>query len=232
MKTRYVFAKSYVDVKPCLEKALPMIKGKVGIITTIQFLHLMKDVSQFLTENKIENEVLGQVLGCNVEVTKPNRGRASMGPDGQVHLGKSDADTFLFFGDGLFHPKGMIIKEDNYVVMADPISNKARVLGKDELKKFENIKRRGLVTFLSSTNIGVLVTLKPGQEQVKAALSLKDKYPDKNFYILVFDDLDFNTLENYQFVECFVNTMCPRIAYDDAHKIFKPIADYSDLMEI
>ena len=215
MKTRYVFAKSYVDVKPCLEKAIPMLKGKVGIITTIQFLHLMKDVGQFLSENKIESEVLGQVLGCNVEVTK-----------------KSDADTFLFFGDGLFHPKGMIIKEDNYVVMADPISNAARVLGKEELKKFENIKRRGLVTFLSSTNIGVLVTLKPGQEQVKAALSLKEKYPDKNFYILVFDDLDFNTLENYQFVECFVNTMCPRIAYDDAHKIFKPIVDYLDLLEV
>ena len=213
MKTRYVFAKSYVDVKPCLEKAIPLLKGKVGIITTIQFLHLMKDVSQFLAEKGIKSEVLGQVLGCNVEVTK-----------------KSDADSFLFFGDGLFHPKGMIIKEENYVVMADPISNKARVLGKDELKKFENIKRRGLTTFLSSTDIGVLVTLKPGQEQVKAALSLKEKYPDKNFYILVFDDLDFNTLENYQFVECFVNTMCPRIAYDDAHKIFKPIVDYLDLL--
>ncbi len=214
MKVRYIFAKKYLDVKPVLDKAIPMLKGKVGIITTIQFLHLMKDVKKYLDENNIKNEILGQVLGCNIEVTK-----------------KSDAETYLFFGDGLFHPKGMILKQDPYVVMADPVSNKARVLEDEEIKKFEKIRYRGLNTFFSSDNIGVLVTLKSGQEQIKAALSLKEKFKDKNFYILLFDDLDFNTLENYQFVQCFVNTMCPRISYDDAHKIPKPIVDYLDIME-
>lgn len=214
MEVKYVFAKSFVDVKPVLEKALPLIKGKVGIITTIQFLHLMKDVKKFFDENKINSEILGQVLGCNIEVTK-----------------KSNAETFLFFGDGLFHPKGMILKEKEYVVMADPLSNTVRILSDDEIKRFENIRYRGLNTFYSSKNIGVLTTMKTGQEQVKASLMLKEKYPDKNFYILLFDDLDFNGLQNYPFVECFVNTMCPRIAYDDAHKIHKPIVDYLDLLE-
>jgi len=215
MKIRYVFAKKYVDVKPVLEKALPLLKGKVGVITTIQFLHLMKDVKAFLDYHSIDNELLGQVLGCNIEVTK-----------------KTNADTYLFFGDGLFHPKGMILKQNAYVVMADPISNTTRVLHEDEIRKFEKIRYRGLNTFYSSQNIGVLVTLKPGQEQLKTALSLQEKYPDKNFYVLLFDDLDFSMLENYPFIECFVNTMCPRIAYDDAHKIPKPIVDYLDLEEM
>jgi diphthamide biosynthesis enzyme Dph1/Dph2-like protein len=77
-----------------------------------------------------------------------------------------------------------------------------------------------------------LITVKPGQEQIKTALTLKERFPDKNFYLLLFDDLDFSTLENFPFVDCFVNTMCPRIAYDDAHKIHKPIVDYLDLDEI
>ena len=44
MKTKYIFAKHHLDIKPVLDKAIPLLKGKVGIITTIQFLHLMQDV--------------------------------------------------------------------------------------------------------------------------------------------------------------------------------------------
>jgi len=212
MKIKYILAKANVDVKPVLKKALPFLKGKVGIVTTIQFLHLMKDVKQFLDENKIKNEILGQILGCNVDVAE-----------------KSNADTFLYIGDGLFHPKGLSLKKKKNIVMANPISNTVNQLSDDEIQKFENIRYKGLNKFHSSKNIGVLVTTKPGQEQMKVALSLKNKFKDKNFYILVFDDLDFNQLENFPFIECFVNTMCPRIAYDDSEKIPKSIINYLDL---
>jgi len=46
---------------------------------------------------------------------------------------------------------------------------------------------------------------------------------------LLYDDLDWGSLENFPFIECFVNTMCPRIAYDDYHKLPKPVVDYLDL---
>ncbi len=212
MKTKYVLSKSFVDVKPVLKKALPLLKGKIGIVTTIQFLHLMKEAKQFLDENKVNSTVLGQVLGCNIEVTK-----------------NSDADSFLYIGDGLFHPKGLIVQKERHVIMADPISNRVRELTKEEIKRFEDIRYRGLVMFHSSKNIGVLVSLKPGQEHLTAGLSLKKKYPDKNFYVLVFDDLNFASLENFPFIECLVNTMCQRISYDDVNKLSKAIIDYSDL---
>lgn len=212
MKIKYIHAKAYVDVKPVLVKALPLLKGNVGVVTTIQFLHLMKDVKAFLDKNKIKNEILGQVLGCNAGAAE-----------------KSKAETLLFFGDGLFHPLGLMIKNKKHIVIADPISNAAKVLGDEEIKKFEKIRYKGLNAFHSSKNIGVLVTLKPGQEQMKAALSLKKKYKDKNFYILTFDNLEFDQLENFPFVECFVNTMCPRIAYDDADKLPKPVINYLEL---
>ena len=217
MQVRYVFAKKYVEIEPVLEKAVPLIKGKVGVITAIQFLHLMKDVKAFFEKRNIPCDVLGQVLGCNIKVAE-----------------NSDADTILYFGDGLFHPKAMpaMKGKQTHIVLADPLSNIARVMTKDEVNTFEGRRTAGLAKFYSSTNIGVLVTLKPGQEQIKAALTLREKYADKKFYILLFDDLNWDTLEDFPFVECFVNTMCPRIAYDDYYKVPKPVVDYLDIEEM
>ncbi len=212
MKTKYIHVKRSVDIEPALKKAIPFLKGKVGIVTTIQFLHLMKDVKKFLDKNNVKSEILGQVLGCNADAAK-----------------NTDADTLLFFGDGLFHPIGIMLKQEKNIVIANPVSNTAKILSEKEMQKYKNIKQRGLTSFLSSKDVGVLVSMKPGQEQMKAALNLKKKYKDKNFYILLFDDLDFNQLENFPFIECFVNTMCPRIAYDDADKIRKPVIDFREL---
>ena len=212
MKTKYVSAKSFVDVKPVLEKAIPHLKGKVGIITTVQFLHLMNDAKKFLESKNVKCEILGQVLGCNSDVAKNSRD-----------------DTFLFIGDGVFHPRGFILKQKKEIIIANPISNTVSKLGNEEIKKIENLTYKGLTKFHSSKEIGVLVTLKPGQEHLMLALNLKNKFPDKNFYVLVFDELNYQSLEDFPFVECFVNTMCLRISYDDADKLPKAVVDYGDL---
>jgi len=83
---------------------------------------------------------------------------------------------------------------------------------------------------LNSKEVGVLVSTKPGQNQIKKAYELERKYPDKNFYFLLFDTIDFTELENFPFIECFVNTACPRIAYDEAEKIGKAVANVDDLL--
>ena len=44
------------------------------------------------------------------------------------------------------------------------------------------------------------------------ALQLKNATPDKKFYIFAYDTLDIPSLENFPFVQCWVNTACPRIA--------------------
>jgi diphthamide biosynthesis enzyme Dph1/Dph2-like protein len=60
---------------------------------------------------------------------------------------------------------------------------------------------------------------------MKKAHDLERKYPDKKFYLLLFDTLDFAQLENFNFIECFVNTACPRISYDDSEKFAKKVVD-------
>ena len=53
---------------------------------------------------------------------------------------------------------------------------------------------------------------------------------EKNCYIFAFDTLDFSQIENFPFVECWVNTACNRIL-DDYGKFPKPLIDLADLEE-
>ena len=80
-----------------------------------------------------------------------------------------------------------------------------------------------------SKDIGVLVTTKPGQNKVNIFMKIKDRYPDKNFYFLVNNNVEFDRLEDFPFIECFVNTACERIATDDYSKFKKPILNFEDL---
>ena len=38
------------------------------------------------------------------------------------------------------------------------------------------------------------------------------KKKDKNYFIFAFDTLNISDLENFPFIDCWVNTACPRIA--------------------
>ncbi|MBN2420692.1 diphthamide synthesis protein [Candidatus Woesearchaeota archaeon] len=215
MKIKYFIAKRRVDASPVIKRALPLLKGSVGIITTIQYLHLLPEIKRILGKNKIKSKILGQILGCNTKV-----------------VDNSKCDTILYFGDGDFHPKAMARRKEKLnVVIANPENNAARKLNEEEIKTFEERRYAGLAKFFSSKNIGILVTLKPGQEHLDAALKFKKKFYDKTCFVLLFDDLNFSSLEDFPFIECFVNTMCPRIAYDDFSKFPKAVVDIHDVLE-
>ena len=70
-------------------------------------------------------------------------------------------------------------------------------------------------------NIGILITVKPGQQHFNPGLKLEDKYKDKRFYYFVDNDLNFSSLENFSFIEFWINTACPRIGFDDAVNLEK-----------
>ena len=42
--------------------------------------------------------------------------------------------------------------------------------------------------------------------------------------------LDFNEIENFPKVECYVNTMCPRIGFDDTIRLNKSIINLEDVL--
>ena len=97
------------------------------------------------------------------------------------------SDIILYIGDGLFHPKALLLATKKNVTIFDPVSNNVKILTKKDIQKELMIKKRNLLKFLNATKLGILVTIKPGQQYLQAAINLKNdlEKKDKKVYIFI-----------------------------------------------
>lgn len=153
----------------------------------------------------------GQILGCSVE-----------------DWSDEGVDAFVYIGDGFFHPKALLFKNEQPVYMYDPENDEQYTLTQKDIDAILKRRKGAYVTFLSVKEVGVLITSKYGQNRFKESFALENKFPDKNFYYLLADQIDFGSLEDFNFLEVFVNTACPRIM-DDHDKIFRPVINIQEL---
>ncbi|MBD3303904.1 hypothetical protein GF343_02070 [Candidatus Woesearchaeota archaeon] len=191
MKILHIPAKSTADPK-LSESALNALPAKLGAVTTIQHLHELDKVISQLKE-AVKG---GQVLGCNVDTAK------------QI---ADKVDAFLFIGSGEFHPIAVALETGKKVFKWNPLTQKLSVVKDEDIEKYKKRRNAALARFLSSNKIGILVSVKHGQNRIDKALELAAK-KDKEYYIFAFDTLNPSDLENFLFIECWVNTACPRIA--------------------
>jgi 2-(3-amino-3-carboxypropyl)histidine synthase len=197
MKVLHIHAKSKADVK-LSESALNALPAKLGVVTTIQHLHKLDEIISQL-KNAVKG---GQVLGCNVDSAK------------QI---ADKVDAFLFVGSGEFHPVAVALGTGKKVFKWNPFTEQLSVVQDDEVEKYKKRKKASFVKFLSSDKVGILVSTKHGQSRFDEAQKLANK-KDKKYYIFAFDTLNISDLENFPFIQCWVNTACPRIA-DEKHNI-------------
>lgn len=114
--------------------------------------------------------------------------------------------------------------------MYNPYTQKEYEASKEEVEKIRKKYQAALSAFHQAKTVGVLIPLKPGgQMYLKWALQLKELYPEKKFINLLDYNINFEGLEDFPFCEVFVNTACPRIAFDDAKKITKPVVNLEDV---
>jgi len=197
MRTLFLEAKSKADVKKAVEKAIKLLPKKVGIVTTAQHKHKLNEVKEILEDNNIKAEIGGQVLGCNAS----NAGKI-----------KNKVDAFLYVGSGRFHPIQVQLETGKKVIMANPLTDEAKMLEKEEIEKIEKLQKGAFARFLSSETVGILVSLKPGQNKLNKAIALQKNLKSKKSYIFIADTLNLDQLENFPFIKCWINTACPRIA--------------------
>jgi 2-(3-amino-3-carboxypropyl)histidine synthase len=214
---------TFVDVRYKAPVTLPedfidQLPKKVVLFLNIQFHHQYQQLKQQLENSGKEVITVrpkhawheGQILGCSVEDWDAGQ------------------EAFVYIGDGLFHPKALVFKNDEKVFIFDPKTGKTRILTKQDVDQILRAQKGAIATFYSSKNIGVLVTTKYGQTRMKPALKLQAQFPDKTFYFLLADVIDFSKLEDFSFIECFINTACPRVM-DDNQKVPKPMLNLEDL---
>jgi 2-(3-amino-3-carboxypropyl)histidine synthase len=193
-----------------LEKALPFFKEKtIGLITTVQHVHLVPAMESFLEKRGISVRVAdgsgrtpyrGQVLGCSFSAAKT-----------------AYAEEILFVGTGLFHPIGAALATGKRVIALDPITGTVLEVSGEALlrRRFAVMeKARGAET------IGIIVSSKTGQHRMDLARRLASLSP--RAILVTMKEVSPDELLNLGF-SCYVNTACPRLAYDDQVRFPVPV---------
>jgi 2-(3-amino-3-carboxypropyl)histidine synthase len=190
MKTLFIHAHSTrkVRIPPAVVKKLPK---KVGVVASIQFANQVPAIVK-----QIPGSIAGgQVLGCNAAMA--------------LKL-VSKVDAYLFVGSGQFHPINVAIQTKNPVYCFNPYTSEFKELDKNEVVAYEKSRKGAVLKFLTAKRVGIIVSTKPGQKNLQRALQLKKK-ADKEYFIFVCDTFDFKWLEDFNFIDCWVNTACPRM---------------------
>jgi 2-(3-amino-3-carboxypropyl)histidine synthase len=178
----------------------------------VQFLDSLESIKSQIEKTKRKVSLIetnnakycGQILGCSKIKSMKNKSK------------NFDAiDAILYIGDGNFHPVQMKLEFPGKVFAYNPFSKKLTEI--IDVDKYEKREKGMLLKFLTSKNIGIIISTKPGQ-RFGDINKLMKKYPDKKFYRFLFDTIDYHQLENFNFIDIWVNTACPRIGVEDAEE--------------
>jgi 2-(3-amino-3-carboxypropyl)histidine synthase len=200
MKQIFLEAKYEGKIKIKDSKILP---EKIGLATTVQFVDHLDDIKKQLKGKVIIGKGIqkhkGQILGCDTSSAEKI---------------KDKVDAFLYIGTGYFHPIALgLLEKDVYIL--NPFTGIINKQDKSIIENYQKRKKGAMLKFLNSKNIGILVSTKSGQNYpLKQLENLEKKYKDKKFYIFVADNIDINQFNNFNFIEGWINTACPRLEED------------------
>lgn len=237
MKIKLLNANFGIDFK-IPEEFMKTLKKTIGENKTIA----MYCAIQFIPKLDLVKSIL-EKEGYTVIITKPHRASFKgqiLGCDSYVdnlNLDIEKIDGFVYIGDGYFHPNAILLAQENQdkikpVIILNVVQELIELIDKTHIEKYLRKKKGNLLKFYTSKVIGVFVSSKWGQEYKDSALKLKDQYKDKEFYYFVSDNFADQEMENFPFVECWVNTACPRIGQDDILRHPKPVINIKDIYKL
>ena len=192
-----------LDLPKDLLSSLPK---KVMVATTIQFIDYLREIKEKLSAygkevfffQSMHSRTPGQILGCDNFKIKPG------------------IEAFLYIGDGEFHPTALLANKLP-IFCYNPLSEQWNQFGRKEWEGAKLKKKVALMKFHSASKIGILVSVKEKQRFLQGpAGNLKEKLENagKEVYVFLGNELNEFSLNNYPFIDCWVNTACPRIADD------------------
>lgn len=212
IEARYDFDVSF------LNKAFKFLGKKVGLVSITPYMHKLKECKEYLEKNGYEvfigkksrrTAYDGQILGCDFS--------SAISISNYI-------DTFLFIGDGFFHPVGLYLASKKRVVVANPIEK--RIYAEEIKKEADKIlkKRYAMIAkAMDAEKFGIIVSRKLGQKRMELARRLKKLIDEKGkkAYLIILNDIDEKI--DYMEFDCYISTACPRVAIDDMDKYEKPI---------
>jgi len=174
------------------KEELKKLPKSLFLAYSLQYKDIANQIKYFLEENRIKINQFQQVLGCS-----------------QI---KTDL-PILLIGTGRFHAINLYLQTPEVYILEN---NHIIQIPKSEIDRFRAKKQTALIKFLNAENIGILVTTKPGQENICKAVKLKQSLQKKgkNAYIFLSNNIDLSQFENFN-IQSWVNTACPGLSMDN-----------------
>jgi len=182
MRILHIPAESNISLEVLKKVKIP---GKFGVLTTIQHLNQVKNI-------RLKNGIfLGQMLGCYIPK-------------------KSNLDYYLYIGTGKFHPIEIALETKKTVYVANPLTNQFYKLDTKEIGDYQKKLKGKLSKFYMAKKVGIIISTKPGQLNLKQVLGFQKSLKKESFLFLT-DNINEQELENFPDIDIWVNTACPRI---------------------
>ena len=176
-----------------ISKQLP---NNIAIAYSIQFKSLANEIRQILSK---EHNIIGvmQVLGCS-----------------QPKFDKK-TQAILLVGSGKFHATGLAI-ETNLPIYILEKDNLYKISEKD-IQILKQKQRTSYMKYLNADKHGILVSTKPGQENLEQAINIKKK-TRKPSYLFLANNINTSEFENFH-LDSWINTSCRRMDMNDSRII-------------
>ena len=196
--------------------------NKINIVTTAQYVFSVSIIKKEL--ERVNISVMPSIK------TKRLQEYQVLGCDCSNITDK--INPIIFIGDGYFHINNvgyMHQKQDLYLI--NPLNKTSEKRIYDEL--FLRQRYAAIARALECKNFGILVSTKIGQNRLKLANKIKQKLESigKTANILIGDYINENYLLGVD-VDCYINTACPRIVYDDFKSFKKPILSATEIEQL
>lgn len=222
--TIYVDVRSTAKITKTIEKSLLLLKEykKIGLVTTVQHIQTIKTVQALLVKagktvfvgNSDQMQYPGQVTGCNYS---------------NVGSVEDKVEVFLFVGGGRFHALGVALSTIKPTILANPFDQKTYLLN-SYVNKLLHQHWTLIQKAKKAKNFGILVSLKPGQENFKTAIKIKKIIENigKNAVIILLREILPEALMEFPSIDAYVNTACPRISFDAPLKFLQPVLSINE----
>ncbi len=204
---------SKIDEKKLANELKKISEKRIGLATTVQYEGCMEQISAIIASSGKTVLKAGAILGCWT---------------GGAEKIRQQAEAYLFFGSGEFHPSALF-KLNRKIYFLDLEKNEIRGM---ENERVLHEKRRAarISAAADAETFAILVSVKEGQFGLAPAEKLKKRLEGKHkkAFIVIMDEIKDEKLLGIP-ADCFINTACPRIAED---KFSRTIINAGELEEM
>ncbi|MBM3247570.1 hypothetical protein FJZ17_03480 [Candidatus Pacearchaeota archaeon] len=189
---------------------LNLMPKELFLAYSIQYKSLAELIKKELESSGHKIAGFQQVLGCS-----------------KLKLKKGLA--ILLIGTGRFHALNLALQNSRVYVFDE---GNITLINASEIENLRKQRQLQLNKFVLAKKLGILISTKPGQENLAKAELLKKKiskkYPEKQVFFFISNNINPAEFENFD-INLWINSACPGIT-NDSQKLVN-IVDILDFLD-